>query len=171
MWASAGPRPPSEGAGGECGPGPAPSPPRCGQFLPPLDSLTHHSHLCLCPPSVFSPCVSLCLILLLGPRPTGLGPALMSASKLDDICQDPISEQGHMHRCWGLGLHLISLGDTIQPRTGTFRGTVSTLEEESLKGRLLVLGGGGPAGSAWAGLRAAQFRSKASSSGPGVSSG
>lgn len=35
------------------------------------------------------------------------------------VRQDPVSKPGHSHRCWGLGLQRVSLGDTVQPRTMT----------------------------------------------------
>lgn len=50
-------------------------------------------------------------------RSVGLGPTQVTLSSTDYICKDPTSKEDHIHRCWGLGLQHVFLGDTLLPVT------------------------------------------------------
>lgn len=54
-------------------------------------------------------------------HPIGLGPTLVTSSKLDYLCKDLISERGHIHRSQGAGLqHDLSQGHNSTLNTAFF---------------------------------------------------
>lgn len=88
-----------------------------------------------------SPCVSVSArddFLLEGHQSCWMRATLTVLSLLDDICKDPISKSGHMHRSQGVRTSVCLLGGTVQPLTDGY----GTSQVEALSREGLELSGG-----------------------------
>lgn len=71
----------------------------------------------LCPHLAFSLGLVSLLIILLGHKPFGLGPTLMTSFNLNSLCKGPVPRHSHVLRYWGQDVKVQILEGT-QPLTG-----------------------------------------------------